>query len=136
MLRPPGEKEFKLGGDRGTSIRKLISALQGTQLLQKGCSGFLVCVMEEKSEAKIEEILIVREFANLFPEDLLGILPFREIEVTIDLLPSTSPTFKAPYRMAPLELKELKYQLQELLDKGFIRPSVSLRGAPILFVEE
>jgi hypothetical protein len=73
---------------------------------------------------------------DVFPEELLGIPPDREIEFTIDLLPNTAPISKAPYRMAPLELKELKDQLQELLDKGFIRPSVSPWGALVLFVKK
>ncbi|RVW73048.1 putative mitochondrial protein [Vitis vinifera] len=66
----------------------------------------------------------------------IGLPPEREVEFTIDLAPGTTPISKAPYRMAPLELKELKIQLQELLDKGFIRPSVSPWGAPVLFVKE
>jgi hypothetical protein len=79
----------------------------------------------EALEAKISELPIVRDFANVFPEELLGLPSDREIEFTIDLVPSTGPISKAPYRMAPLELRELKEQLQELLDRGFIRPSVS-----------
>ena len=71
---------------------------------------------------KLDDIPVVKEFLDVFPEDLLGIPIDREIEFSIDLLPRTSPILKAPYRMAPTELKE---QLQELLDKGFIRPSAS-----------
>jgi hypothetical protein len=91
---------------------------------------------EEKLGCRIEEIPIVREFVDVFPEKLPRIPPDREIEFTIDLLPNTAPISKAPYRMASLELKELKDQLQELLDKGFIRPSVSPWGAPVLFVKK
>jgi hypothetical protein len=76
---------------------------------------------EEKLEAKIEEIPIVQEFVDVFPKDLPRMPPNREIEFTIDLLPNTVPISNAPYRMAPLELKELKDQLQELLENGFIR---------------
>ena len=67
----------------------------------------------------------MREFPDVFLKDLLGLLPNREIEFSIDLLLGSSPISKAPYWMAPAELRELKAQLQELLDKGFIRPSVS-----------
>ncbi|RVW67492.1 Transposon Ty3-I Gag-Pol polyprotein [Vitis vinifera] len=81
-------------------------------------------------------IPIVREYPDVFPEDLPGLPPEREVEFTIDLVPGTGPMSKAPYRMAPVELKELKVQLQELLDKGFIRPSVSPWGAPVLFVKK
>ena len=76
------------------------------------------------------------EFPEVFPEDLPGLPPDREIEFSIDLLLGSGPISKAPYRMAPAELKELKEQLQELLDKGFIRPSVSPWGAPVLFVKK
>ena len=78
----------------------------------------------------------MREFPDVFPEDLSGLPLDREIEFSIDLLPGFSPISKAPYRMALAELRELKAQLQELLDKGFIRPSVSPWGAPVLFVKK
>ncbi|KAL0549282.1 hypothetical protein IC582_013763 [Cucumis melo] len=71
-----------------------------------------------------------------FPEELPGLPPHREVEFAIELEPGTVPISRAPYRMAPAELKELKVQLQELLDKGFIRPSVSPWGAPVLFVKK
>jgi hypothetical protein len=82
-------------------------------------------VTKEAPEAKLEEIPIVCDFVNAFPEELPGLPPNREIEFTIDLLPGKRPISKAPYRMAPLELRKLKEQMQELLDRGFIRPSVS-----------
>jgi hypothetical protein len=85
---------------------------------------------------KLENIPIVSEFPGVFPEDLPRLPPDREIEFSIDLLPGSSPISKAPYRMALAELKELKEQLQELLDKGFIRPSVSPWGVPVLFVKK
>ena len=82
------------------------------------------------------DIPVVRDFSYVFPDDLPGLAPNREIEFNIDLLPGTNPISIAPYRMAPTELKELKEQLQELLDKGFIRPSSSRGGAPVLFVKK
>ena len=72
----------------------------------------------------------------MFPEELLGLPPQREIEFAIDIVPGATPASITPYRMAPVELKELKLQLQELLEKGFIRPSVSPWGAPVLFVKK
>ena len=92
--------------------------------------------MSNESDLKLEDIPIVREYPDVFPEDLPGLPPEREVEFTIDLVPGTGPMSKAPYRIAPMELKELKVQLQELLDKGFIRPSVSPWGAPILICEK
>jgi hypothetical protein len=136
VFRPSGEEEFKFYGDRTINTPRLISAIHATRLIAKGCLGFLACVTEDKAEAKIEEIPVVREFIDVFPDELPGMPPDREIEFTIDLLPGTAPISKAPYRMAPRELAELKGQLQELLDKGFIRPSVSPWGAPVLFVKK
>ena len=89
-----------------------------------------------KEVLKLDDIPIVREFLDVFPKDLSGIPVDREIEFSIDLLPGTSRISKALYQMAPTELKELKEQLQELLDKGYIRPSASPWGAPILFVRK
>ena len=71
-----------------------------------------------------------------FLEDFPGLPPDREIEFCIDLIPEAAPISKAPYRIAPAKLKELKTQIQELLDKGFIRPSVLPWGAPVLFVKK
>ncbi|XP_071705028.1 uncharacterized protein [Rutidosis leptorrhynchoides] len=78
----------------------------------------------------LENIDVVREFPDVFPDELQGLPPVREVEFLIDLIPGSQPISKAPYRMAPLELQELKEQLQELIDCGFIRPSVSPWGAP------
>ena len=89
-----------------------------------------------KEALKLDDIPVVREFSDVFPKDLLGIPIDREIEFSTDLLPGTSPISIAPYRMALTELKELKEQLQELLEKGFIRPSASPWGAPVLFMKK
>ena len=78
----------------------------------------------------------VWEFPDVFPDNLPRLPLDREVEFSIDLLPSATPISKAPYRMAPTELRELKEQLEELLDKGFIRPSASPKGASILFVKK
>ena len=79
---------------------------------------------------------IVNEFPDVFSDDLPGIPPSRAVNFVIELEPGTEPISKAPYRMAPVELKERKAQLQDLLDKGFIRPSVSPWGALVLFVKK
>ncbi|WVZ93923.1 hypothetical protein U9M48_039873 [Paspalum notatum var. saurae] len=84
----------------------------------------------------IKKILVVSDFPNVFSEELLGLPPDRDVEFAIELVPGTAPVSKRPYRMAPDELKELKTQLQEQLDKGFIRPSSSPWGCPALFVEK
>jgi hypothetical protein len=82
------------------------------------------------------DIRIVSEYPDVFPEELPGMPPDHEIEFVIELVPGTAPIFKRPYRMAANQLVELKEQLQELLDKGYICPSASPWGAPIIFVPE
>lgn len=87
-------------------------------------------------ERKLENVHIVCEFAQVFPKDFPGLPSDKDFEFVIDLALGMTPISKAPYRMAPVELKELKTQLHELLDKGFIRPSHSLWSAPVLFVKK
>src|SRR4051812_2227624 len=84
----------------------------------------------------LEEVPIVKEYPDVFPEELPGMPPDRDIEFLIDLMPGTGPIAKRPYKMDVDELKELKKQLREQLDKGFIQPSASSWGAPVLFVEK
>jgi hypothetical protein len=79
---------------------------------------------------------VVREFADVFPDELPGMPPDRDVEIVIELQPGTTPISKRSYRMPPKELVELKTQLQELLDKGCIRPSSSPWGCPTLFVKK
>ncbi|GJS55655.1 putative reverse transcriptase domain-containing protein [Tanacetum coccineum] len=96
-----------------------------------------VQVMENKSDEKrLEDIPVVREFPEVFPKDLPGLPPIRQVEFQIDLIPGTTPVARAPYRLAPSEMQELSNQLQELSDQGFIRPSTSPWGAPVLFVKK
>ncbi|GJV58174.1 putative reverse transcriptase domain-containing protein, partial [Tanacetum coccineum] len=90
----------------------------------------------KSSDKKQEEIVVVRDFPKVFPDDLSGLPPIREIEFWIELIPGATPVAESPYRLAPSELEELSGQLKELKDKGFIRPSSSPWGAPILFVKK
>ena len=83
-----------------------------------------------------ENIPVIREFLDVFPEELSGVPPEREVDLSIEVVQRTTPISRAPYRMAPTNLKELKTQLQELLDKGFISPSVSTWGASVLFIKK
>jgi hypothetical protein len=85
---------------------------------------------------KLKDIPIVCEYPDVFPDDLPGMPPDREIEFIIELQPGTAPISKRPYRMPPNELVELKIQLQDLLDKGYIRPSAAPWGCPALFVKK
>nr|GEZ44639.1 putative reverse transcriptase domain-containing protein [Tanacetum cinerariifolium] len=92
---------------------------------------------EDKSEGKqLKGVPIIQDFPNVFPEDLPGLPPARPVEFHIDLILGDAPVARAPYRLAPSEMKKLSEQLQELSDKGFIRPSSSPWGAPVLFVKK
>ena len=84
----------------------------------------------------LEDVAIVREYPDVFPEELPGMPPDRDVEFLIELMPGSGPIAKRPYKMAVDELKELKKQLAEQISKGFIRPSSSPWGAPVLFVEK
>jgi hypothetical protein len=85
---------------------------------------------------KLKDIHIVCEYPDIFPDDFPGMPPDRDIEFVIELQPGTAPISKRPYHMPPNELAELKIQLQDLLDKGFIHPSASPWGCPALFVKK
>jgi hypothetical protein len=84
----------------------------------------------------LDEIPVVCEYPDVFPDELPGTPPDRDVEFVIELQPGTAPISKRPCRMPPRELAELKTQLQELLDKGYIRPSSSPLGCPALFVKK
>jgi hypothetical protein len=85
---------------------------------------------------EIQDIPVVCEFPDVFPEDLPGLPPERDVEFVIELKPGTTPISRRSYRMPPNELAELKIQLQDLLEKGFIRPSSSPWGCPAIFVKK
>ncbi|GKA60296.1 putative reverse transcriptase domain-containing protein [Tanacetum coccineum] len=118
----------------------IISCTRTQKYMQKGSQVYLAQVTSKKNEDKSEEkqtedVPIVREFHKVFPEDLYGLPPARQVEFQIDLVLGAAPVARAPYRLAPTELKELSTQLQELSDRGFIRPSSSPWGALVLFVK-
>ncbi|KAL6286303.1 hypothetical protein ACE6H2_010693 [Prunus campanulata] len=137
VLRSPGQPEVINRGERRVLPTCLISAITAKRLLKKGCMGYLAHIIDTREVTlNLEDVPVVREFLDVFPDDLPGLPPEREIELTIELLLGTNPIYQAPYRMAPAELRELKIQLQELVDLGFIRPSVFPWGAPVLFVRK
>ena len=137
-FRPNGGNEFAFKGRPLLQPKRIISAMQAQRMLSNGCMGFLASVVDKTMEKELNpsDVPVVREYMEVFPEELPGLAPEREILFEIELMPGTGPISKAPYRMAPAELKELQTQLQELLDKGFIRPSYSPWGAPVLFVKK
>nr|GFB96096.1 putative reverse transcriptase domain-containing protein [Tanacetum cinerariifolium] len=131
------QPEFVYHGSSSFKFVKLISAMKAHTLISHGCQGFLDSVLDTYLESpNIENLSVVREFADVFPDELPGLPPAREIEFGVELILGAKPISKAPYRMAPVELKELKEQLQDMLENGFIRPSVLPWGTPVLFVKK
>ncbi|GJW80017.1 putative reverse transcriptase domain-containing protein [Tanacetum coccineum] len=130
------------GSTQGNVTRlNIISCTKAQKYMEKGFPIFLAHIttkeVEDKSEKKrLEDVPIVQDFPEVFPEDLPGLPPTRQVEFQIDLVPGAAPVARAPYRLAPSEMKELSEQLKELSDKGFIRPSSSPWGAPVLFVKK
>ena len=132
-----GESRVVWRGSRPSPKSRIISFLEAQRMISSGCEGYIASVRDVRAEElSIDRVPVVCEYPDVFPDDLPGLPPMREIEFCIDLLPGTQPKSIPPYRMAPVELRELKEQIQDLLDKGFIRPSVSPWGAPVLFVKK
>ncbi|GJX64578.1 putative reverse transcriptase domain-containing protein [Tanacetum coccineum] len=145
MRVPYGNETLTFRGNESNDGREsrltIISCSKAQEYMAKGCQIFLAQISAKKEEDKLEgnqlkEVPIVRYFPEVFPEDLPGLPPARPVEFQIDLIPGAAPVAQAPYRLAPSEMKELSEQLQELSDKGFIRPSSSPWGAPVLFVKK
>ncbi|KAL4020621.1 hypothetical protein IC575_019402 [Cucumis melo] len=136
-FNPPSMASFKFKGGGSRLLPQVISAIRASKLLSQSTWGILASVVDTREvEVSLSSESVVRDYPDVFPEELPGLPPHREVEFAIELEPGTVPISRAPYRMAPAELKELKVQLQELLDKGFIRPSVFPWGAPVLFVKK
>ncbi|GJU91422.1 hypothetical protein Tco_1303845 [Tanacetum coccineum] len=142
---PYGNETLTFCGNESSNEREsrlaVISYSKDQEYMAKGCQVFLaqISAKEEgdKSEGKqIKDVPIVRDFPEVFPEDLPGLPLARPVELQIDLIPGAVYVARAPYQLAPSEMKELSEQLQEISDKGFIRPSSSPWGAPILFVKK
>ena len=137
VLTCSDQSEVIVQGIRSSAMSNVISTMQARRFMRKGCETFLALILDSKrGQVDVEKIPVVREFPDIFPEELPSIPPEREVDLSIEIVPGTTSISRALYRMAPSELKELKLQLQELLDKGFIRPNVSPWGAPILFVKK
>ncbi|GJT08475.1 putative reverse transcriptase domain-containing protein [Tanacetum coccineum] len=129
-------------GTQGNVTRlNIISCTKTQKYMEKGFPIFLAHVTAKEVEDKSKKTRLrtynrFKTFLKVFPEDLPGLPPTRQVEFQIDLVPGAAPVARAPYRLAPSEMKELSEQLKELSDKGFIRPSSSPWGAPVLFVKK
>nr|GEZ85414.1 putative reverse transcriptase domain-containing protein [Tanacetum cinerariifolium] len=134
---PYKNKTLVVEGDRDASRLKVISCIKARKFIERGSQLFVAHVTKkEPQEKRIEDVPMIRDFPEVFPNDLPGLPSHRQVEFRIDLVPGATPVAHAPYRLAPSEMKELAKQLQELSEKGFIRPSSSPWGAPVLFVKK
>ncbi|XP_071699961.1 uncharacterized protein [Rutidosis leptorrhynchoides] len=124
-------------GDRGGFRCPLLSMMKAQKSLSKGYDAFLAYVIDVKKEKKVaSDIHVVSEYPEVFPDELPGLLLIREVEYKIKLVPGATSVAKAPYRLPPSEIREMMSQIQELLDRGFIRLSSLPWGAPVLFVKK
>ena len=136
-LRTPSGEEVTFINERSNHLSNVISVATARTMVRNGCEAYLAYVINtKKAEPSLSDIPSVCDYPDVFPEELPGLPPQREIKFAIDVVPGATPASITPYRMAPMELKELKLQLQELLEKGFIRPSISPWGALVLFVKK
>ncbi|GJU46548.1 putative reverse transcriptase domain-containing protein [Tanacetum coccineum] len=138
IVRIPYENKMLIvEGDKGVSRLKVISCIKARKYVERGCHLFLAHVTEKKSkEKRLKDMPVIRYFPKVFPDDLPGLPPPRQVEFRIELVSGVAPIARASYHLAPSEMKELSEQLQELLEKGFICPSSSPWGAPVLFVKK
>ncbi|KAI3765101.1 hypothetical protein L2E82_15127 [Cichorium intybus] len=136
VLAPDGS-QIIIQGERPRTRMPVMSFAKVRRHNNKEGIFYMACVVStEPTKRSVENVAVVKEFADVFPDELPGLPPDRQLEFTIDLVPGAAPIARAPYRLAPSEMAELRKQLQELLDRGFIRPSTSPWGAPILFVKK
>ena len=125
-LRTPSGEEVTFINDRSNHLSNVISASTARTMVRKGCEAYLAYVIDTKKvEPSLSDFPTISDYPDVFPEELPGLPPRREIEFAINVVQVATPTSITPYRMALVELKKLKLQLQESLEKGFIRPSVS-----------
>ncbi|XP_070049924.1 uncharacterized protein [Nicotiana tomentosiformis] len=135
-FRTPAYSHIVVQGEISLTTN-IIYAVLARKMIYQGCDAYLAHIVDTRlGSPSLKDILTVCDFPAIFPDDLLGLPPEREIEFHIELVFGTTHISIAPYKMAPAELKELKDQLQELLEKGFICPSISPWGAPVLFVKK
>jgi len=135
VFKFPNDSVIEWEGGSVAPKGMFISYLRAQILVSKGCLYHLVWVKDSNSKGpSLYSIPRINEFPKVFPDELPGVPPDREIEFEIDLVPNTRPIFIPPHRMASTELKELKEQLNNLLDKGFIHHCVSPWGALVLFM--
>ncbi|XP_022019608.1 uncharacterized protein LOC110919652 [Helianthus annuus] len=128
LIQSPSGRRLNIQGERKVEA-ELCTLVQAIKYVLNGSMAYLAYVVDtQQGSPKLEDVEIVNEFPDVFPEELSGLPPEREVEFRIELNPGAKPVAKAPYRLAPTEMRELMTQLQDLLDKGFIRPKKFYNG--------
>ncbi|KAJ0588184.1 putative nucleotidyltransferase, Ribonuclease H [Helianthus annuus] len=135
-IKTPSGEIVTIHGDTLYGSPNNVSTLKASKYLKNGFVIYIAQVTVDDPKPKIEDIPIISKYPDVFPDELPGLPPERQVEFRIDILPGVAPIARAPYRLAPTEMKELRTQLDDLLEKGFIQPSSSPWGAPILFVKK
>ncbi|XP_075489518.1 uncharacterized protein LOC142528361 [Primulina tabacum] len=126
QFRPEGDENWFFFGEGSRPPMPVVYAVKAQQALAKGGEGYLVYAVDVSKDAiDVKNIPVVNEFPDVFPDEIPGFPPEREVEAEIELVPGTAPISRAPYRLSPTEMKELKQQLQDLLDKGYYRRFIS-----------
>nr|GFC38327.1 putative reverse transcriptase domain-containing protein [Tanacetum cinerariifolium] len=134
---PLEKRTLVVKGDDYVSRLKVVSCMKVKKYVDHGSYLFVAQVVEkEPAERRLEDVPVICKFPDVFPEEFPGLSPPQQVEFEIKLVPGAAPVARTPYRLTPLEMKELAKQLQELSDKGFIRPSSSPWGAPVLLVKK
>nr|GEZ06611.1 hypothetical protein [Tanacetum cinerariifolium] len=134
---PYKNKTLVVKSDSSVSRLKVISCIKTRKYIERGSQLFIAQVTEkEQAKKQLQDVPVICKFPEVFPDDLPGLPPPRQVEFIIELIPGDAPVACVPYRLAPSELQELSDQLKELSEKGFIHPSSSPWGAPVLFVKK
>nr|GEW57226.1 hypothetical protein [Tanacetum cinerariifolium] len=130
-------KTLVIKGNRNNSRLKIVSCIKARKYIENGYELFLAQVTKQGSKEKqLEDVPVIRDFPEVFPDELPGLPSPRQVKFCIDLIPYTAHVARAPYRLAPSKMNELSEKLRELSEKGFIQPSSSPWGAPLLFVKK
>ncbi|XP_071704576.1 uncharacterized protein [Rutidosis leptorrhynchoides] len=131
-VKTPSGGVMIIHGEKQRRLIPVCTYARARRLVTSGCIAFLAHVIDTQKEAQsFSDIPVVSDFEEVFPDELPGVPPERQVEFRIELVPGATPIAKTPYRLAPTEMRELMNQIQELLKKGFIRPSSSPWGAPV-----
>ena len=127
---------IKIQGIKRKVSLRFISTMNVKRCMRQGCQLYIVEAVNSEKGPSFDDYPVLAEFSDVFPKELPGLPPKRELDFTIEVKPGAEPTSKTPYRMTAPELCELQMQLKELLDLGLIRPSISPWGAPVIFVKK